>query len=180
MARAPVPPLSRPSRLLAPRLLALSVLTPLLPACVAQNKAGGTGSQPPPPELAAVYYESGSKKLSFDDKPAVAQAAAELERNPELHLLVIGRTDSHGNANTNMQLGLQRAQEFRVALLNKGAGKIDLARVHIGSRGQAEPIASNEKEEGRALNRRVEFYFYYPDGTPLKPRFATPIVIEGE
>ena len=161
-------------------LLSLLVVPLLLAACATTPKAGGTGSQPPPPELAPVYYDSGSKKLSFDDRPAVAQAAAELERNPELHVLLIGRTDSHGKANENMQLGLQRAAEFRVALLNKGAGKIDLARVHIGSRGQAEPIASNEKEDGRKLNRRVEFYFYYPDGQPLKSKFAPPIVIEGE
>ncbi len=149
-------------------------------ATTSTNKAGGTGNQAPPPELAAVYYESGSKKLDFADRPAVAQAAAELERNPELHVLLIGRTDSTGNANSNMQLGIQRAHEFRVALLNKGAGKIDHARVHVGSRGQAEPTASNDSEDGRKLNRRVEFYFYYPDGTPLKTRFASPVIIEGE
>jgi outer membrane protein OmpA-like peptidoglycan-associated protein len=164
------------------RRLALALLLAAsATACASKTPAaGGGGTKPPPPELAAVYYEPGSKKLDFADRPAVAQAAAELERNPELHVLLIGRTDSTGDANGNMQLGLQRAHEFRVALLNKGAGKIDHARVHIGSRGQAEPIASNEKEDGRKLNRRVEFFFYYPDGTPLKSRFAPPVIIEGE
>jgi outer membrane protein OmpA-like peptidoglycan-associated protein len=164
------------------RRLALALLLAAsATACASKTPAaGGGGTKPPPPELAAVYYEPGSKKLDFADRPAVTQAAAELERNPELHVLLIGRTDSTGDANGNMQLGLQRAHEFRVALLNKGAGKIDHARVHIGSRGQAEPIASNEKEDGRKLNRRVEFYFYYPDGTPLKSRFAPPVIIEGE
>jgi outer membrane protein OmpA-like peptidoglycan-associated protein len=152
----------------------------VLTACATAPKAGGTGSQPPPPELEAVYYDAGADKLDFSDRPAVAQAAAELERNPELHVLLIGRTDSKGNANKNMELGLQRAHEFRQALLNKGAGKIDHARVHVGSRGQAEPTASNETEGGRKLNRRVEFYFYYPDGTPLRSRFASPFVVEGE
>lgn len=136
--------------------------------------------QPPPPELEAVHYDAGSEKLSFDDRPAVDQAVAELEQNPELHLLLIGRTDSHGDADANMQLGIQRAQELRIALLNKAAGKIKLERVHIGSRGQAEPTGDNQTDEGRKANRRVEFHFYYPDGTPLKSRFAPPIVIEGE
>ncbi len=142
--------------------------------------ATGPDAQPPPPVLAPVHYDSGSDKLSFDDRPAVAQAVAELERNPELHLLLIGRTDSQGKADANMQLGIQRAHELRVAVLNKAAGKVKLERVHVGSRGQAEPTASNETEDGRKTNRRVEFFFYYPDGTPLKSRFPAPIVIEGE
>ena len=143
-----------------------------------------TGSTPPaatpPPEIESVHFAPGSDKLSFDDRPAVAQAAAELERNPELHLLVLGRTDSRGGAQTNMQLGLQRAHEMRDAILLKAAGKVDHTRVHTGSRGQAEPTGDNNTDEGRAANRRVEFFFYVPDGTPLKARFASPIVIDGE
>lgn len=169
-------------RLAALPLAALPLVALLLcPACASKGPAaGGTGSQPPPPELEAVMYEPGSKKLSFDDRPAVAQAASELQRNPELHLLILGRTDSTGGANSNMQLGLQRAHEFRQAVLNKAAGSVDHTRVHVGSRGQAEPTGDNSTDEGRAANRRVEFYFYYPDGTSLKSRFAPPIVIEGE
>ena len=163
----------------ASRIRALLLLA--LPLSLSIACAGKSGDRSkPPPELAAVYYDSGAKQVSFDDRPAVAQAATELEQNPELHVLLIGRTDSFGGANANMQLGLQRAVEFRKALLTRGAGKIALERVHVGSRGQADPSASHETEAGRATNRRVEFFFFYPDGTPLKSRFAPPIIVEGE
>lgn len=152
----------------------------LLAACK-HDPSGAVAEAPkPPPELEPVYFGAGSSILTFDDRPAVQQAALELQNNPTLHLLLIGRTDSRGKANTNMQLGLQRAREMREAILLKAAGKVEHSRVHIGSRGQADPTGDNNTEEGRAANRRVELYFYYPDGTPLRPRFAPPIVIEGE
>ena len=149
----------------------------LLPACASKQ---GADTRPPPPELEAVYYYPDATKLAFEDRPAVDQAAAELTGNPALHLLLIGRTDSRGTANANLQLGLQRAHEFREVLLRRAQGKIDASRVHVGSRGQAEPTASNDSEDGRATNRRVEFYFYYPDGTSLRSRFASPFIVDGE
>ena len=150
----------------------------LLAAC--KHGASTPSSRPPPPEVPPAFFAAGSNIVTFDDRPMVQQAAEELAKDREVHVLLIGRTDSRGKADQNMELGLQRAREMREAILLKGAGKIDAARVHIGSRGQAEPTGDNNTEEGRAANRRVEFYFYYPDGTPLKSRFTAPIVIEGE
>jgi hypothetical protein len=150
----------------------------LLAAC--KHGASTASSRPPPPEVAPAFFAAGSNIITFDDRPMVQQAAEELTKNPDVHVLLIGRTDSRGKAEQNMELGLQRAREMREAILLKTEGKVDAARVHIGSRGQAEPTGNNDTEEGRAANRRVEFYFYYPDGTPLKPRFTAPIVIEGE
>jgi outer membrane protein OmpA-like peptidoglycan-associated protein len=95
-------------------------------------------------------------------------------------VLLIGRTDSTGGANSNMQLGLQRAHEFRTALLNKGAGKIDHSRVHIGSRGQAEPTASNEHEERPRRTAASSSTSTTPTAPRSSPASPTPIIIEGE
>jgi outer membrane protein OmpA-like peptidoglycan-associated protein len=153
-----------------------------LPAAACDKKPDGGETTAPrsPPKLDPVYFDAGEAKLSFADKPAVQQAIAELERDPSLHVLLIGRTDSRGSANKNMQLGMQRAGELREAILNRAAGKVAFERVHIGSRGQAEPTGDNNTDAGRAANRRVEFYFYVPDGTPLRTRFPSPIQIDGE
>jgi hypothetical protein len=67
-----------------------------------------------------------------------------------------------------MQLGLQRAREMRDAILLKAAGKVDHTRVHTGSRGQAEPTGDNDTEDGRAANRRVEFFFFVPRRHPAQ------------
>ena len=160
-----------------PTRLALCLLLSLS-ACD-KSSTRDPGSRPPPPELEAVYYDVDATKPSFEDKPAVDAAATQLVDHPDLHLLLIGRTDSRGHADSNMQLGLHRANELRQVVLKRAAGKVDATRVHVGSRGQAEPTGSNDTEDGRTANRRVEFYFYYPDGTTLKSRFASPIVIEG-
>ncbi|WAS94802.1 OmpA family protein [Nannocystis punicea] len=152
----------------------------LLVACKHGGATSSPSSRPPPPEVAPVYFATGSNIVTFDDRPAVGETADALLKDPDLHVLLIGRTDSQGQADKNMQLGLQRAREVREAVLLKADGKVDHTRVHIGSRGQAEPTGDNNSEEGRSANRRVEFYFYYPDGTPLKSRFTGPIVIEGE
>jgi outer membrane protein OmpA-like peptidoglycan-associated protein len=156
---------------MARRLLALALL---LAACKQSAESR------PPPEVEPIFFGAGSNILTFDDRPVVHDAAQALLDNRALHVLLIGRTDARGRFDMNMQLGLQRAREVREAILLRGEGKIDPSRVHVGSRGPAEPTGDNSTEEGRAANRRVEFYFFYPDGTPLTPRFNPPIVIEGE
>lgn len=107
------------------------------------------------------------------------RAATFLKQLPELHLLVIGRTDSRGApAAVNLERGMARAREVEADIMRRVG--VDPSRIAVGSRGQANPVASNEDEAGRAQNRRVEFYFYYPDGEPLAARFDFTIVIAGE
>lgn len=80
----------------------------------------------------------------------VAAALAEL---PETEVRVLGHTDGLGSELYNLQLSIQRAEAVMEYLRTRGIG---LARLSADGRGEAEPIADNATETGRAVNRRVE------------------------
>jgi OOP family OmpA-OmpF porin len=73
---------------------------------------------------------------------------------PEVRIVIHGHTDSMGSDEYNMQLGRRRALAAKEYLVTKGSPP---GRILVTTHGEEEPIASNDTEEGRALNRRVEF-----------------------
>ena len=116
---------------------------------------------PEPPKEETFVFDSG--RLNFDfDKSVVKPQYFELLRNVkdyaeqnDLRLTIIGHTDSKGSDEYNMALGMRRAIAVRDKLLEFG---LDPARVlSVESRGESEPIAPNDTEQGRFENRRIEF-----------------------
>ena len=106
-------------------------------------------------------FDSG--RLNFDfDKSVVKPQYFELLRNVkdyaeqnDFKLTIIGHTDSKGSDEYNMALGMRRAIAVRDKLLEFG---LDPARIlGVESRGESEPIAPNDTEQGRFENRRIEF-----------------------
>ena len=106
-------------------------------------------------------FDSG--RLNFDfDKSVVKPQYFELVRNVkdyaeqnDFKLTIIGHTDSKGTDAYNMALGMRRANAVKDKLLEFG---LDPARIlSIESRGESEPIAPNDTEQGRFENRRIEF-----------------------
>ena len=77
-----------------------------------------------------------------------------LDENPELRLRIIGHTDAVGSDAANQRLSEGRAKAVKENLCARG---IDKARIETEGRGESEPIATNDTEEGRAQNRRTEF-----------------------
>lgn len=80
-----------------------------------------------------------------------------LEERPEMTVKVVGHTDNIGNYQDNYNLGLKYARQVRWFFIARG--NIDKARIMALSKGEAEPIDSNNSQRGRDLNRRIEIIF---------------------
>lgn len=80
--------------------------------------------------------------------------AGSLQKYPDTTVDVFGHTDSTGTTAYNQDLSRRRAQSVTGILA--GAG-VDAGRLRAIGRGESQPVASNDSEEGRRLNRRVEF-----------------------
>ena len=68
---------------------------------------------------------------------------------------IIGHTDSKGTNEYNMKLGMRRAESVKAKMIEFGVPASRI--VGVESRGEEEPVATNDTAEGRALNRRIEF-----------------------
>jgi outer membrane protein OmpA-like peptidoglycan-associated protein len=77
-----------------------------------------------------------------------------LQSKPTMKIAIYGHTDNVGNANDNIVLSQSRAKEVMEYLISQG---IDAKRLAYEGFGANKPKASNATEEGRAINRRVEF-----------------------
>ncbi len=68
-------------------------------------------------------------------------------------IIATGHTDSKGSDAYNQKLSVKRADAVKAYLTGKG---LDASRVYTEGKGEAQPVADNKSDEGRAKNRRVE------------------------
>lgn len=85
--------------------------------------------------------------------PVLDIMAEVIAKDPDGHVQVTGHADATGTEAHNQGLSERRAAAVSAYLTGKGVGR---ARVAVEGLGENAPIASNETEEGRAMNRRVE------------------------
>jgi len=76
-----------------------------------------------------------------------------MNENPNMKIQINGYTDNVGTAADNIKLSTGRALAVVNYLLYKGVRK---ERLSYKGFGEADPIATNETDEGRAMNRRTE------------------------
>ncbi len=77
-----------------------------------------------------------------------------LKENPNIEIEMSAHTDSYGSDDYNYKLSDNRAKSVREYIISKG---IPESRITSQGYGETKPMATNETDEGRQLNRRVEF-----------------------
>lgn len=104
-----------------------------------------------------LLFDFDSDVIRGEARANLDELAASLEEYDGSDLLIVGHTDAKGTETYNQDLSERRAQAARRYLASRG---VDSARIDIRGRGEYEPVASNETESGRQLNRRVEVAIY--------------------
>ncbi len=108
-----------------------------------------------------VVFDVDSTEITPEAAQVLNVGVAILARDPSIFMTVEGHTDSSGSDAYNEALSLGRAQSVTAYLQAAG---IEAERLQSIGAGESDPIASNDTEEGKALNRRVEFVFGPPPG----------------
>jgi outer membrane protein OmpA-like peptidoglycan-associated protein/tetratricopeptide (TPR) repeat protein len=101
-----------------------------------------------------IHYATNSADFDQDSEIMLTAFADYLNRNPKMKVIIQGHTDNVGDDLANYALSADRA--FTVKLFLEGQG-IKSSRIDFKGMGEKEPIASNDSEAGRALNRRTTF-----------------------
>jgi outer membrane protein OmpA-like peptidoglycan-associated protein len=105
--------------------------------------------------LQQVHFATGSATIEPDSFPMLGEIVSLLKANPSIKRMRIeGHTDNRGNADMNLDLSKRRAASVRTWLVQHG---IEDPRLESEGYGLTRPIESNDTEEGRLANRRVEF-----------------------
>jgi OmpA-OmpF porin, OOP family len=104
--------------------------------------------------LYGIYFDTDKADLKAASQPALQEIAKLLKQDASLKLYIVGHTDNVGTFAYNMGLSERRAAAV-VKELTVSHG-IAAARLQPAGVGMLSPVAPNEREEGRARNRRVE------------------------
>lgn len=102
-----------------------------------------------------IYFDSSKASFTSESIVVLDQVAEALEQYPALRVEVSGYADSSGPEELNRKIAEKRALRVKDALLERGAS---IDQLTVKSYGEDNPIASNDTEDGKRKNRRVEFH----------------------
>ena len=105
--------------------------------------------------LEGIVFATGKSDISSESEANLEKAYNTLEQNPDISVEIRGYTDNVGKKAANMKLSQSRAEAVKAWLVKKG---IAADRITAKGFGPDNPIADNKTKEGRAQNRRIEFF----------------------
>jgi outer membrane protein OmpA-like peptidoglycan-associated protein len=104
--------------------------------------------------LYGILFDVGKSNIKPESAEALKTITDYLTSNPSVKVIVVGHTDNTGNYESNITLSKSRAESVKSWLVTNG--RIDAARLRTEGAGMFCPVASNDSEDGRKQNRRVE------------------------
>lgn len=100
-----------------------------------------------------ILFATNSSTVSDASKSALRDFAANLDKNPDTNVRIVGHTDNTGSVDYNQTLSEKRAKSVYDYLSEQG---VSTKRMVYEGKGIHQPIADNSTAEGRSSNRRVE------------------------
>jgi outer membrane protein OmpA-like peptidoglycan-associated protein len=100
-----------------------------------------------------ILFDFDSYSLRAAAQENLSNLAASLNRYPDSEVLIVGHTDSRGDDAYNQRLSENRSGAARNYLVQQG---VDATRIRAVGMGESEPVDTNDTDEGRQANRRVE------------------------
>ncbi len=124
--------------------------------------------------VAPLHYEAGKTEITVNFLRQLQQALSHLSNKQNVSVRFIGHTDNTPLTGRDSRiydnhLGLSRARARRVALAVQDALGLPSRAIESDGKGASKPVASNDTEKGRMLNRRVEVEFWYDDPLQALP-----------
>ena len=101
-----------------------------------------------------IIFEPASAEIKGSSRVAIKKIAAILKKCENIKIEIGGHTDSQGSEEMNLELSQLRAESVKTALLTRRTLVRNLTSKGYG---EAHPIADNKTEQGREINRRIEF-----------------------
>lgn len=104
-----------------------------------------------------VNFDADKADIRKEDEGMLEMAVAFVAEHPDASFYIEGHSDSKGSALHNRQLSRMRAEAVKSYLIAKGG--FEKAHFFVTGHGSEFPVATNETDEGRSRNRRVEMMF---------------------
>ena len=108
------------------------------------------------PEMSHLYFETNKYDINEERATRLDNLAETMKDSHYLTVLLIGHADNVGTHQYNMILSQRRAASVKQALVERGIEESRISEKYVG---MDNPTATNDTEEGRALNRCVEVIF---------------------